>query len=90
MASNTGCTLSGELAITLRMSAGCGLPFQCLLGLIEKTRVFDGDYSLIGEGSQKLNLLFVKRSNGNSTYYEYSNGVAFAEKRYAEVCAKAA
>jgi hypothetical protein len=67
------------------------LEIACLgLHLLKQARVLDGDHGLIGEGGQKLDPLVIKRLNNDTAYDKYSNRVAFAKKRNAEVRAKTA
>ena len=53
MASNTGCTSDGEVAMTLRISAVAVCRFEGLLRLGEQPRVLYGDHGLVGECLQK-------------------------------------
>ena len=62
IASNTGCTSVGELAITLRISARGGLPLQRVLRLVEQPHVLDRDDGLVGEGLHQLDMMFAKRT----------------------------
>ena len=57
MASNTGCTSDGELAITFRMSAVAVCRSSASLRLVEQPHVLDGDHRLIGEGPQQLDVV---------------------------------
>ena len=61
MASNTGCTSEGELAITFRCrpspSAAPALP-----RLVEQPCVLDRDHRLVGEGLQQLDLMGGERA----------------------------
>jgi len=52
----TGSKSPGELPNDLEYVGGGCLLLQCLLGLIEKTHVFNCDDRLFGEGAQQLNL----------------------------------
>ena len=62
MASNTGCTSDGEVAITFRMSAVAVCRSSASLRLVEQPRVLDGDHGLVGEGLQQTDCLVVKGS----------------------------
>ena len=62
IASNTGCTSDGELAITLRMSAVAVCRSSASLVSLNSRDVLDRDHGLVGEGLQQLNVMIGERS----------------------------
>ena len=60
MATNTGCTFEGELAITLKMSAVTVCRSSASWVSFEQARVLHRDHCLPGEAFQKRDLFLTK------------------------------
>ena len=57
IASNTGCTSDGEMAITFSTSAVAVCRSSASCGLVEQPCVLDRDHGLVGERPQQLDVM---------------------------------
>ena len=83
IASNTGCTSDGELAITFRMSAvAVCLSSASLFGsLVEQPGILDRDQCLIAEGFGKRDFALTEDIRLFSTQREQADAFALAHQR---------
>src|SRR5262249_17015322 len=66
---------------------GCGaLLLEGLTQLVKKSRVLDGDHSLVGEGFDQGELLIGERPNFGPPHRNHANEDTFATHRHTEQC----
>ena len=74
----------------LRLVLACLRELSALvLDFIEQTHVLDRDHRLIGKGCHQLDVLVVEWAHNGSAQQDHTDRAALAQKRYAEMRAKA-